>query len=254
MLAVLPFVLVVIAYLVGSDLRLAENPNDKLMPSAGTLVDSIERLALVRDPRSGHILLWSDTAASGLRLLAGIAIAATAGLVVGVATGLIPYVRVGWSSFLTVVSAIPPLAVLPILFIVVGLGETAKITLIVLGIAPFIARDIALRVEAIPHEQMIKVQTLGASTWTVITRVVVPQMLPHLVNAVRLSLGSAWLFLIASEAIASTEGLGYRIFLVRRYLAMEVILPYVAWITFLAFVLDAVLKRGSARFFRWARP
>ncbi len=50
-------------------------------------------------------------------------------------------------------------------------------------------------------------------------------------------MGSAWLFLIAAEAIASTEGLGYRIFLVRRYLAMDVILPYVVWITLLA-VLD----------------
>ena len=47
-------------------------------------------------------------------------------------------------------------------------------------------------------------------------------------------MGSAWLFLIAAEAIASTEGLGYRIFLVRRYLAMDVILPYVVWITLLA--------------------
>ena len=43
---------------------------------------------------------------------------------------------------------------------------------------------------------------------------------------------AAWIFLISAEAIASTTGLGYRIFLVRRYLAMDVILPYVVWITF----------------------
>ena len=55
-----------------------------------------------------------------------------------------------------------------------------------------------------------------------------PQVLPQLIDTVRLALGAAWLFLIAAEAIASTEGLGYRIFLVRRYLAMDVILPYVA--------------------------
>ena len=61
----------------------------------------------------------------------------------------------------------------------------------------------------------------------------------------RLSLGAAWLFLIAAEAIAATEGLGYRIFLVRRYLAMDVILPYVAWITLLAFLTDFGLKQVS---------
>ncbi len=66
------------------------------------------------------------------------------------------------------------------------------------------------------------------------------------------TLGSAWLFLIAAEAIASTEGLGYRIFLVRRYLAMDVILPYVIWITLLAYTMDWLLRTARARLFPWA--
>ena len=61
-----------------------------------------------------------------------------------------------------------------------------------------------------------------------------PQILPRLINCLRLQLGPAWLFLIAAEAISSDAGLGYRIFLVRRYLAMDVIFPYVVWITLLA--------------------
>ena len=85
-------------------------------------------------------------------------------------------------------------------------------------------------------------------------RIVMPQLWPRVIDALRLSLGSAWLFLIAAEAIASTEGLGYRIFLVRRYLAMDVILPYVAWITLLAFTMDALLRLVRAKAFAWARP
>jgi NitT/TauT family transport system permease protein len=81
--------------------------------------------------------------------------------------------------------------------------------------------------------------------------VILPQVLPRLLDAVRLSLGSAWLFLIAAEAIAATEGLGYRIFLLRRYLAMDVILPYVVWITLLAYVTDLVLRLISRRVFPW---
>ena len=78
-------------------------------------------------------------------------------------------------------------------------------------------------------------------------------MWPRLIDALRLTLGSAWLFLIAAEAIASTEGLGYRIFLVRRYLAMDVILPYVIWIT--AARLHAwtgCCELPRARLFPWA--
>ena len=88
---------------------------------------------------------------------------------------------------------------------------------------------------SMPREQIVKAQTLGASTWQIAIRVVLPQIMPRLIDAVRLSLGPAWLFLISAEAIAADVGLGYRIFLVRRYLAMDVILPYVAWITLLAF-------------------
>ena len=68
------------------------------------------------------------------------------------------------------------------------------------------------------------------------------RVLPRLISSVRLSLGAAWLFVIAAEAITAEAGLGYRIFLVRRYLAMDVILPYVVWITFLAFAMDYTLR------------
>jgi NitT/TauT family transport system permease protein len=97
----------------------------------------------------------------------------------------------------------------------------------------------------------VKAQTLGASSWTLILRLVLPQLLPRLLVAMRLSLGAAWLFLIAAEAIASTDGLGYRIFLVRRYLAMDVILPYVAWITLLAWLIDELLRRLTQWSFPW---
>jgi NitT/TauT family transport system permease protein len=140
---------------------------------------------------------------------------------------------------------------LPVLFIVFGLGEVSKVALITIGIAPFLIRDMQQRVLELPEEQFIKAQTLGASSWQLILRVILPQVLPRLLDAVRLSLGSAWLFLIAAEAIAATEGLGYRIFLVRRYLSMDVILPYVLWITLLAFLTDYLLRVLTRRSFPW---
>jgi NitT/TauT family transport system permease protein len=146
---------------------------------------------------------------------------------------------------------VPPLALLPILFIVFGLGELSKLMLIVIGITPVIIRDLYQRTREIPNELIVKAQTLGANSMQIIIRVVLPQILPRLIDAVRLSLGAAWLFLIAAEAIAATDGLGYRIFLVRRYLSMDVILPYVVWIAVLAFVLDFALSKISQKIFPW---
>ena len=249
----LPFLIAIIAYFIFSTLRLLENPNDKLLPGLTAFGRSLAAIAINPDTRTGQILLWADTLSSLRRLLLGLAAATGFGLVLGVGTGVIPYVRAGLAPVIAVVSMIPPMAVLPILFIVFGLDELSKVVLIVVGIAPFLVRDLALRVGELPGEQLIKAQTLGASTWQIILRVVLPQIIPRLLDGIRLSLGPAWLFLISAEAIAASDGLGYRIFLMRRYLAMDVILPYVAWITLLAFVMDWLLRRISRRFFPWLR-
>ena len=253
-LGALPFIALLVVYIVASHLRLAENPNDKLLPALGTIAETFHSYAFEEDRRSGQVLFWVDTWASLKRIGAALAISATLGMVLAVAIGVVPRVRAFLSPLLGTIAMIPPLAVLPVLFIVLGLEETAKIALIVIGIAPCIARDLALRVGELPREQLIKAQTLGASTWQLIVRVVLPQLWPRLIDSLRLSMGSAWLFLIAAEAIASTEGLGYRIFLVRRYLAMDVILPYVVWITLLAVLADFGLRVLRKRAFRWAEP
>ncbi|PHX39368.1 lipid kinase [Pseudomonas sp. NZIPFR-PS5] len=256
-LVLLPFALLLFAYFTGSATRLTENPNDKLLPSAVQMADAIKRVAFVPDQRTGEYILWQDTGASLQRLAIGLAISAIVGLCLGIASGVLPLFSAPLSPLLTVLSMVPPLAILPILFIVFGLGELSKVMLIVIGITPVLARDLEQRAREIPVELLIKAQTLGASTWTLILRVVLPQLLPRLLISLRLVLGSAWLFLIAAEAIASTDGLGYRIFLVRRYLAMDMILPYVVWITLLAWLMDWGLKALTRKAFPWyegARP
>ncbi len=250
-LSLLPFVLVFFLYGNLSNARLAENPNDKLLPSFSQIGSAIDRLAFNEDKRTGKYILWSDTQASLIRIAVGVLISATLGLTIGLFTGLIPLARANLSPIITIISLIPPMAILPILFISFGLGELAKVMLIIVGTAPVIIRDIQMRVLQLPSEQLIKSLTLGASTWLVALRVVLPQILPSLLSSMRFSLGAAWLFLIAAEAIAAQEGLGYRIFLVRRYMSMDVIFPYVIWITTLAFLMDFSLKRLSQVCFPW---
>jgi NitT/TauT family transport system permease protein len=251
LLGLLPFVVIGIVYFYFSSERLAINPNDKLMPSMQSFIDAVSYLAFEPNKRTGDYVLWADTAASLQRLALGVGISALTGLIIGILVGIIPLVRAGIAPVITIISLVPPLAILPILFIIFGLGELSKVMLIVLGITPFLIRDVQLRVMALPHEIIIKAQTLGANSWQLILRVVLPQVLPKLIDAVRLSLGSAWLFLIAAEAISATEGLGYRIFLVRRYMSMDIILPYVVWITLLAFLMDYLLRRLSKGVFPW---
>jgi NitT/TauT family transport system permease protein len=252
LLAFIPFVLIAILYVAGSAERRAANPDDKLLPPVAEMADTSRRLAFAPDRRTGEVVLWTDTAASLRRLAIGLGVATAAGLCFGLTLGLVPTAGATLGTLVAVLSMIPPMAILPILFIVFGLGELSKVVLIVIGVTPFLIRDLSLAVTALPREQMVKAQSLGASTWQIAIRVVLPQIMPRLIEAVRLSLGPAFLFLISAEAIAADVGLGYRIFLVRRYLSMDVILPYVAWITLLAFTMDYALSWLARRGFPWA--
>lgn len=250
-LATIPFILAISIYVMASNARLEENPSDKLLPSIPKMVKAIDKAAFTENRRTGEYQLWQDTASSLKRLLIGVSLAAFFGLLLGLNMGIFKGMSASLATFITVLSMVPPLAVLPILFIAFGVGELGKVVLIFLGTFPIIARDIYLASDKIPREQIVKAQTLGASPLAIVYRIVLPQILPRLLEAIRLSLGAAWLFLIASEAIASTDGLGYRIFLVRRYLSMDLIIPYVIWITFLGFFFDYILKQIIHRKFAW---
>lgn len=251
-LALVPFLLIAAVYVVGSAERRAFNPDDKLLPPASEMAAAVRRVAFEPDRRSGQVVLWADTTASLGRLGIGLGIATLIGLVLGLAIGVLPLVSATLAPLVSVICMVPPMAILPVLFIVFGLGELSKVVLIVVGVTPFLVRDLAFAAARLPIEQLVKAQSLGASTWHVALRVVLPQVMPRLIEALRLSLGPAFLFLISAEAIAAENGLGYRIFLLRRYLAMDVILPYVAWITFLAYVMDFALARLSRAAFPWA--
>jgi len=251
LLILLPFVLGVVVYLFASSARHEENPDDKLLPTVAQMAGAVDRMALKEDPRTGAYLMVNDTLSSLKRLTLGVLLAATVGLLLGLNMGMFPGLRETSSSFVTFVSMIPPLAILPILFITFGVDELAKVMLIFIGLFPVLTRDIFLAVRRIPREQITKALTLGATHLSLTYRIVLPQLLPRLIEALRLSLGSAWLFLIAAEAIAATDGLGYRIFLVRRYLAMDVILPYVLWITLLGYLIDLGLRTVLRKAFPW---
>ena len=71
---------------------------------------------------------------------------------------------------------------------------------------------------------------------------VLKQIWPRVLNSIRLNLKSVMLFLFAGEMIASTDGLAYRIALLRRHMGMDVIIPYVLWVALLLFLVDLSMR------------
>jgi len=251
-LGLLPVAVLVGLYMFASHARHVANPNDKLMPSFRQMYDEMKTIITVPDKRSDKILFWEDTKASLKRLGLGIGIAAVVSYFIGILMGMFPGFRALLAPLVTILSNINPLAVLVIILVALGVGESSKVFLVAFGIGIPMMRTIAGLAERMPSELTVKALTLGATQFQVFSRIMAPQMLPRLIDLIRVSLGAAWIFVIAAEAVAATEGLGYRIYLQQRYMNMALIIPYVIYISLLAYGSDLALQ-GILKlpWFRW---
>jgi NitT/TauT family transport system permease protein len=226
---------------------------DKQALAEGKFRNSLEALkkgSTMAYLKQGNSLLWEDTRASGARIIISMFFI-FAGIYIGLFMGAYPYLEKLLYRFVLFFDKIPAIAVLPILFIVFGLGETSKIALIVIGVAPTVILDTYLKVKEVHDEQLVKGMTLGASQPEIVFRIIFPQIIPKVLDTVRLNFKSVILFLIAGEALAAEAGIGYRIFVVRRYMDMATIFPYVVWISMLAFFVDMAFRTWIDKKYQW---
>jgi NitT/TauT family transport system permease protein len=244
--------------------RHRENPDDKVMPSLAQLsrtsLDAMSKPAEEDDDGSAAAsgwfarlhtsMLWKDTAASTRRFAISLALLVPA-VLLGLHMGLFPYVGAFFQRFVLFFDKIVALSLLPILFIAFGIDELSKIMLIIIGVAPTIILDTVNLSRSVPREQLVKAFTLGSSSFGVTYLVVLKQILPRVINSIRLNLKPLMLFLFAGEMIASTDGLAYRIALARRHLAMDLIVPYVLWVALLLFLTDWLLRALNRSLHPW---
>jgi NitT/TauT family transport system permease protein len=247
--------------------RHKENPDDRVVPTIAQLGAGIYQAAMNPDAdeepsadaagqsaieRFRNGMLWKDTVASSRRFLFGLALLLPA-VLLGLHMGLFPYFGVFFLRFILFFDKIIALSVLPILFIAFGIDELSKVMLIVIGVTPTIILDTFNLTKGVPPEQVVKGFTLGARDFDVAYRVVLKQIWPRVLNSIRLNLKPLMLFLFAGEMIASTDGLAYRIALMRRHMGMNIIIPYVLWVALLLFLVDLTMRLLNKRLHPWFR-
>jgi NitT/TauT family transport system permease protein len=246
--------------------RHKENPDDRVVPSAQQLIEGVKASVLQPaeeddpvDPgasllqRVQHSMLWKDTMASARRFVIALLLLIPP-ILLGLHMAVFPYFGAMFQRFVLFFDKIVALSLLPILFIAFGIEEWSKIMLMVIGVAPTLILDTCNIARSVPREQIVKAFTLKSTNFDVAYRVVLKQILPQIINSVRLSLKPLALFLFAGEMIASTDGLAYRIAIMRRHMGMDIILPYLLWVALLLFLLDALLRFANRRLHPWYQP
>jgi NitT/TauT family transport system permease protein len=258
-LSILPFVVVICLYLhKADDLRVQEQNRDgttatassKLMPLPEEIWDGFKKAAFEQDSK-GTLRLVVDTKASFVRFGIGIGIVAL-GVIIGMYMGTFPIFEKLGNAFFTCVDLVPPMLVVVILFLLFDVGEVSKIALIVCGVMPGVIRDAYNRAKEIPREKFIAAQSLGASEAEIAWSVVLPRIMPTMIGTLRLNFKAAWSYVIAGEAFAASVGIGYRVFIMKRYVAMDTIMAYVIWATVIMFILDISFRWLESRY-KWAQ-
>jgi len=248
-----------------SHARHLENPEDKVIPNLTQLAQGFTDAVLKPDgdeevaPEAANAslatrflnsMLWTDTVASAKRFGWSMLLLIPA-VILGLHMGLFPVVGQFFLRFILFFDKIVALSVLPILFIAFGIDELSKIMLIVIGVTPTIILDTFNLTKSIPNEQIVKGFTLGARDFGVAYRIVMKQILPRVLNSIRLNLKAVMLFLFAGEMIASQNGLAFRIALLRRHMGMNVIIPYVIWVALLLFLVDLAMRLLNRTLHPW---
>src|SRR5579863_8556688 len=200
------FVSGIVLYLYIAHQRHRDNPEERVTPTIAQMARGMYDAALKpaeddeQAAEGGTVLarfqnsmLWKDTKATSRRFIYSMLLLIPA-VLLGLHMGLFPYVGVFFLRFVLFFDKIVALSLLPILFIAFGIDELAKIMLIVIGVTPTIILDTFNLTRAVPNEQLVKAFTLGAGDFDTAYRVFLEQIMPPLLNSIRLNLKPVMLF------------------------------------------------------------
>ena len=154
-------------------------------------------------------------------------------------------------SFIIALDKIVALSLLPLLMVLLGIEEGFRVGLVVAAVFPTVVLSAFSEAKAYPEQIKIKARTLGASEWGLAFRVVLPGIMPKMLDVLRLNFKSIAGLVIAGEMIVASSGLGYRIAAVRRFMTMDVVVVYVIIITLLLFLADIAVTRFISYKYPW---
>lgn len=196
-------------------------------------------------------LLQQDILASLARVLTGFLLGSAAAIPVGFLMGWYTIGRGLFEPWIQFFRTIPPLALLPLVLVLLGIGEVPKVTVIFL--AAFLACVISTYQGVVNVDRTLinAARVLGAKDGAIFLRVVVPASTPFILVGMRVGLGSAWATLVAAELLAAQAGLGYRMQQAQLYYDIATIFVGIVIIGILGLVMDRLLLLAETKLTGW---
>jgi NitT/TauT family transport system permease protein len=211
-------------------------------------------------PESGSWLAWAfsgeligDAISSMYRVVVGFIVGAVLALPMGLWMGASKRAYTWMNPLVQVLRPIPPIAFIPLSILWFGLGNPPAIFLIALGAFFPVLMNTMAGVRNVDAIYLRAAQNLGASRYTMFTRVMLPAAVPYILSGVRIGIGTAFIVVIVSEMIAVNNGLGFRILEAREYFWSDKIIAGMISIGLLGLAIDVGMNKLNNYLLRWHR-
>lgn len=195
--------------------------------------------------------LQNDLMISLGRVLKGFLASAAAGIFLGAVMGMFPKVQALLLPTITVIRQIPMVAWIPLVILWAGIGERSKVIIIMIAaVFPILINSLS-GIAGTPEGYVEVARLYKLSKWKTFTKVYLPHALPQILVGLKLGLGVSWMAVVASELIAASSGIGYRMNEARSLMKSDKVIVCMIVIGLIGIVMDKIISVLFDKFTPW---
>ncbi|WP_151446656.1 ABC transporter permease [Lacisediminimonas profundi] len=197
--------------------------------------------------------LWEHLSASLLRLLLGSLLGGIPALALGILMGLYRPIRVAIDPLIAATYPIPKSAILPLILLIFGLGESSKIVMVALGVFFPVVINTLTGVLQIDRIYLDVGKNFGASRWQTFRTIALPGAMPSIMAGIKLGVGMGLILIAIAEMVGAKTGIGFMIWDAWQVLSVEIMYVGLVMIAILGFLITLLLNEVEMLVLPWRR-
>jgi len=195
--------------------------------------------------------LLEHIGASVTRVLAGFILGCLIGIPLGFALALSKTMNRVFDPIVEFLRPMPPLALIPLVILWLGIGESAKIFLLFLASVWILALAARSGAMSTNLSKVHAAYTLNANKRQILFHVILPNALPEIFTGMRVAIGVCWGTVVAAELVAAESGLGMMVMVASKFLSTDIVVLGVILISLIAYVIDIFMRYLERKFVPW---
>lgn len=218
--------------------------SSSILPTPLEVLDAAVELT-ISGKLQDHVLISTQ------RALIGFLIGGIIGFILGLLNGTIKIFERTVDTTIQMIRTIPHLALIPLVILWFGIGESAKIFLVALGVMFPVYINTFSGIQNVDRKLIEMGKVYGLSNWELFANIILPGALSSILVGIRYALGVMWMSLIVAETIGTDSGIGFLATNAREFMQMDIVVLTIVLYAILGKLSDVIAKMFEQRFLKW---